>query len=201
MLQKNETIDKTVKALDANNMKTTVVKTAENALSYIASLVDKTTTTGNSGSMTLVDSGIIDFLKSNTDYKEERALHHSVDFYFSSANAITENGEIYEVDGHSNRISALVNGPKKVVIVASCNKIVKDLDVAALRVMKTAAPLNAKRLSRKTPCAVTGECIALKTGKRCESEERICSNTLIMEKQTAKDRVEVVLITDENWGY
>lgn len=201
MLENKELINKTVKALDANNMKTTVLKTAIEATKYLASLVSKDTTTGNGGSMTLVHSGIIDFLKDNTDYKEDRNIHHAVDYYFASANAITEDGEIYQVDGHSNRISCLVNGPKKVVIIASANKIVKDLDEAKLRMMKIAAPLNAKRLSRKTPCAITGECIALKTGKRCDSDERICSNTLIMEKQVAKDRVEVILITDENWGY
>lgn len=196
-----ELIDKTAKALEANNMKVTVVKTADDAIKYISTLVNKNTTTGNGGSMTLAQSGMLDYLKNNTDYKEDRNAHHSVDFYFSSANAITENGEIYQVDGHSNRISALVNGPAKVIIISSANKIVKDLEEAKLRMMKIAAPLNAKRLNRKTPCSVTGECIALKTGKRCESEERICSNTLIMEKQTGKGRVEVVLITDENWGY
>ena len=66
--------------------------------------------------------------------------------------------------------------------------------------MTVAAPKNAIRLNKKTPCAVTGECIALKTGKRCDSPDRICSNTLIMEKQTVKDRITVILV-DEPLGY
>lgn len=201
MLINEQILNKTIASLEKNNMKVISLKNSREAIDYIKTIVNSNTTTGNGGSMTLVDSGIISYLEKNTKYQEDRSTHHSIDCYFTSANAITENGQIYQVDGHSNRISAIVNGPKKVIIVASVNKIVKDEEEAKYRVMKIAAPKNAARLSRKTPCCTIGECIALTTGKRCESPERICSNTLIMEKQTAKDRITVVLVTDEALGY
>lgn len=84
-------------------------------------------------------------------------MNFSTDAYFTSANAITENGELYNVDGNSNRIAAIAYGPESVIVVAGYNKIVKNLDEAINRVKSTAAPANTVRLNCKTYCNETGD--------------------------------------------
>lgn len=194
-------IENTVTALKQNNMNVIVVKTVEDVINELKNIIPQNATTGHGGSMTIEKSDIENYLKSNSKYTSDRKLHPSVDYYLASANAITEDGKIYQVDGFSNRVACLSNGPGKVIIIASTNKIVKNEDEAKHRVMTIAAPKNAIRLNRNTPCAKTGECIALKTGKRCLSPDRICSNTLVMEWQLIKDRVTVILVTDKKLGY
>lgn len=109
----------------------------------------------------------------------------------SSANAITENGELYNVDGNSNRVAALVYGPDSVIVVAGYNKIVPDIDAAVQRVKKVAAPINAVRLHCETPCAKVGECM------NCHSEGRICCNYVVSAQQRHKNRIKVVLVGEE----
>lgn len=212
------TIEKTIAALEKNNMIALYAKTAEQAKEIVLSLIPEKATCASGGSVTLGEIGVLDALKSekyayidrgapglSAEQREqamERAMH--ADFYLSSANAITENGELYQVDGNSNRVSALLYGPKKVIIVAGINKIVKDLDAAVLRVKTVAAPKNAKRLSCETYCAHTGHCIALDReggmGDGCDSPSRICANHVVMARQRHTGRVTVVLV-EETLGY
>ena len=108
----------------------------------------------------------------------------SADCYLASANAITESGEIFNVDGNSNRVAAIAYGPARVLLVVGSNKIVRDLDEAQMRLETFAAPANAKRLSCKTPCAVTGKC------EHCHSPARICcSYTCLLYTSTPKRRM------------
>ncbi|HBA56184.1 MAG TPA: lactate utilization protein C, partial [Syntrophorhabdus aromaticivorans] len=93
------------------------------------------------------------------------------DLFLSSANAITEHGDIVNIDGFGNRVSAMIFGPKKVIIIAGYNKIVPDVPAALDRIKRVAAPMNAKRLNLSLPCAETGHC------HDCTSEERICRVT------------------------
>ena len=116
------------------------------------------------------------------------------DVYLLSANAITENGELYNVDGNSNRVAALAFGPDSVIVVAGYNKIVADLPAAVERVKKIAAPANATRLHCKTPCAAVGECMD------CHSDGRICCNYLVSAQQRHQDRIKVILV-GEPLGY
>ena len=124
--------------------------------------------------MTLKEIGLIDALKNQGyDYWDRADIKDPADYpaffrksltadvYLSSSNAITENGELYNVDGNSNRVAAMLYGPKSVIVVAGINKIVKDLDEAALRVKTVAAPLNTKRLSKETYCAEKGICVKI----------------------------------------
>ena len=129
------------------------------------------------------------------------------DSYITSTNALTEEGEMLNVDGHCNRISAIVHGPKQVVVIVGINKIVKDLDEAVLRVKKFAAPLNAKRLKKNTYCAEHGRCISIedektkyKLGAGCDSEDRICCNYVVSSYQQVKNRIKVVIV-GESFGY
>ena len=116
------------------------------------------------------------------------------DTFLASANAITENGELYNVDGNGNRVSAMIFGPKQVIIVAGLNKIVTDLHAAVERLETVASPANCVRLGRNTPCAKTGRC------GHCLSPDRICNDYVIMAHQRDKDRIKVIFIADE-FGY
>ena len=116
------------------------------------------------------------------------------DSFLSSSNAITENGELYNVDGNGNRVAAMIYGPKQVVVVVGVNKIVNDIDEAVARVVKVAAPKNTVRLERATPCVKTGVC------GHCRSEDRICCSYVTLAQQRVPDRIKVVIV-DEELGY
>ena len=206
-------IEKTMEALKKNKLAVYYAENREEAKKIALSLVEKGAVCASGGSVTLAETGIIDALKSE-DYRYidrfapgitpegrvaamEKAMH--ADVYFSSANAITEKGEIYNVDGNSNRVTALIYGPKSVVIVAGINKLVENLDAAITRVKTIAAPKNAARLSCDTPCAKTGHCIAVEGGMTdgCASPARICCNFTVMAQQRHVDRVKVILVGEE----
>lgn len=158
--------------------------------------------------MTLFETGVIDHLRSgrynfldrykegltDSDIKEIYRKSFFADAYFTSSNAITEDGEIYNVDGNGNRVAAMIYGPDKVIIVAGINKIVKDLDEAIERNREMAAPANAKRLNKNTPCAKIGYCMD------CTSADRICRNYVLIKNQGRKDRMYVIFV-NKNLGY
>ena len=141
-----------------------------------------------------------------TQEQKEEAMRaaFSADFYLASANAITEDGELYNVDGNSNRVAALLYGAKNVIVVAGVNKLVKNLDEAVLRVKTIAAPKNAARLSCNTPCAKLGHCISLERNggmtDGCKTPARICANFTVMAYQRHASRTKVILV-DESLGY
>ena len=117
----------------------------------------------------------------------------------------TERGELYNVDGNSNRVAAILYGPKSVIVVAGCNKIVPDLAAAVRRVKAKAAPENCTRLSCETFCRKTGECVSLRQESSempegCRSEARICCNYVVSAYQRQQGRIKVVLV-GEPLGY
>ena len=206
-------IEKTMEALKKNKMAVYYAENREEAKKIALSLIEKGAVCASGGSVTLTETGIIDALKGE-DYRYidryapdltpeervaamEKAMH--ADVYLSSANAITEKGEIYNVDGNSNRVSALLYGPKSVIIVASINKLVENLDAAVTRVKTITAPKNAARLSCDTPCAKLGHCIAVDGGMTdgCASPARICCNFTVMAQQRHVERVKVILVGEE----
>jgi hypothetical protein len=172
-------------------------------------------TVTHGGSMTLTECGIPEMLRSGDyQYLDRSAVSdpteiylkgYGADVFLSSSNAITENGELYNVDGNSNRISALCFGPKKVIIVAGINKIVPTINDAILRVKTVAAPMNATRLKCSTYCAKAGKCISLTKANPemtdgCGSDSRICRNYLISGAQRDPERITVIIVK-ENLGY
>lgn len=199
-------VKRTMKNLEKNNFSASYVDTKEEALTLIKTLVDSESKTSVGGSETLLESGILSYIKECTKFSPDYRDAYDADFYLSSANAITEHGEVYQVDGRSNRISAILFGPKKVILVVGINKIVRNVKDAVERVKTMAAPANTIRLCKDTPCAKTGECIApvcsadhlMALG--CDSDERICCNSLIMAKQREKDRI-IVILVGEDCGY
>ncbi len=211
-------IAKTVENLKKNNMETFLVKNREEALSLALSMIPEGAVCASGGSVTLTECGVIAALKAGNytyldrndpaltqEEKDEMVMRaQCCDVYLSSSNAITEEGELYNVDGNSNRVSNLLFGPKQVIIVAGVNKVVKDLDEAVVRVKTIAAPLNCKRLHCNTYCAKEGKCVSLVQGgnmpKGCASDDRICVNYTVMARQRKKDRVKVILV-EEELGY
>lgn len=208
-------IEKTIKALEKNNMQVYFVADAAEAKAKVLSLIPEGATVANGGSMTLVDTGILDAVKSGSYRYLDRNLQGlsekeksmrlgeimTCDYFLSSSNAITENGELYNVDGTSNRVNALLYGPKNVIIVAGVNKIVPDLASAVRRVKEIAAPKNCRRLNCNTYCFHKGHCVSLDRGgdmaDGCDSDSRICCNYTVMASQRLHDRVKIVLVNEE----
>ena len=159
------------------------------------------------GSVTLRQTGLIEALEKRnikliltatapvSDEERLEAIRKgfSTDIFLSSTNAVTEDGKIFNVDATGNRVGAMFVGPKKVLIVAGVNKIVKDIEAAEKRLKEWAAPQNAKRLGRKTPCVETGVCAD------CSSPDRICNIYVTLAKKPARTDVTIILV-GENLG-
>lgn len=199
-------IEKVMENLRQNRMKPYYAENSEKAQDIVRELVkyDKLITSG--GSMTLKECGITDMLmnefgssyldrsagKDNREAVEEIMRKAFVsDTFLSSTNALTEDGELYNVDGNGNRVSAMIFGPKQVIVVVGVNKIVKDLAEAVERVEKVAAPKNTVRLERATPCVKTGVC------GHCRSEDRICCSYVTLAQQRVPDRIKVIIVNEE----
>lgn len=198
-------VQRTIENLKKNNMNGYFVEDEKEAIKKIEELLTEGDTVSVGGSMTLFETGVIELLRKGKynfldryqegltpeDIKEMYRKSFSADAYLTSSNAITEDGELYNVDGRGNRVAAMIYGPDKVIIVAGVNKIVKDLDEAIERNRQWAAPANAKRLNKNTPCAKTGYCMD------CNSEDRICNEYVLIRKQTDKERIHVIIVNKE----
>ncbi len=201
-------IYETAKALEKKEFKVRCFETAKEAKKALLEIIPKKATVGAGGSMTLVGMGILDdlHLRGNKVFstyiakiegsnpEDARNGGINADVYLSSANAITEKGEIYNTDMNGNRVAALFYGPEKVFIVAGKNKIVKSRSKARKRVKTVAGPLNTKRLKMNTPCFLTGKCAD------CGSIDRICRTTVIQE-YAPRDREINVFLINEDLGY
>ncbi len=212
----NERIEKTMKNLEKNNMNAYYVDTKEEVIPLIEKIVEEGSSVAVGGSVSLNEAGVFEHLRSGRYNFIDRyapglttdeiydvfVKSMGVDAYFCSTNAVTENGELYNVDGNANRISAIAFGPKKVVVIVGVNKIVKDIDEAIKRVKTVAAPKNAVRLSCKTFCAIKGHCVDMEggIGKGCDSPERLCRHYLVSEKQKYVGRINVIFV-NETLGY
>lgn len=208
-----EKIGKVLAALEKNNMQGIYADKISDVVPKIKELISPGETVSVGGSVSLFESGVIDLLRSGNynfldryadgltpdDIREIYIKSFSADTYFLSANAITENGELYNVDGNSNRVAALVFGPKSVIVVAGINKIVKDIDAAITRVKTITAPKNCTRLNCDTYCNKTGKCTAAdkQDFSGCPSDNRICCNYVVSSHQRIKNRIKVILVGEE----
>lgn len=197
-------IEKTILNLEKNNMKGYYAKNNDELISIIEDIAKEGEMVSVGGSMTLFETKVIDFLRSGrynfldryeenltpADMKEIYRKSFYADTYIASTNAITEEGEIFNVDGNGNRIAAMLYGPDKVILVVGVNKIVKDLDEAIKRNKYVAAPANAKRLNTATPCAKVGQCMD------CKSDDRICCEYSVIKRQRSANRMHVIFIND-----
>lgn len=216
----NERIERVIAALRKNNMQGIYVPCINDITKTVKDLLFEDATIAAGGSVSLKESGVWELINSG-DYQffdrnregitpeEKQEVFRKVigaDFYFCSTNALTENGELLNVDGFANRIAAIAFGPKKVIMIVGANKIVPTLDDAFLRVKKVAAPKNCVRLGINSPCAKLGHCVSLLKSDNpaftdgCDFERRICANYLVSGRQQVKDRITVILC-GEDLGY
>lgn len=201
-------VSRTIENLKKHNINGYHVTSPAEAITVIESIVSIGSTVSVGGSMTLFETGVIEHLRtgryefwdryedglSPADIRKLFQKSFMADAYFSSVNAITEDGWIVNVDGVGNRVAAMIYGPDKVILVVGTNKIVKDTDEAQARIKAFAAPANVARLSRNTPCAITGYCT------NCKSDQRICNAYTTLGMQGDPNRMYVIFI-DGNFGY
>jgi len=199
-------------ALESNNFEVFVADGIKEAKDIVLKkIIPKTEAKSVSwgGSVTFIATGLYQALKESSDMKvldtydknlspdetlERRRQSLLVDLYLTGTNAVTESGQLVNLDATGNRIGGITFGPKHVIILVGRNKITADLDEALFRVKNYAAPVNTMRLEKKTPCAKTSYC------EECKSPDRICNTWTITEKSFPKGRVKVVLI-DEDLGF
>ncbi|WP_066503333.1 lactate utilization protein [Abyssisolibacter fermentans] len=200
--------ERTIENLKKGNINGYFLQDEKEAIETIESIVKEGATVSVGGSMTLFETGILDYLRngkykfldryqeglSKEDIKEIYRKTFFADAYFTSVNALTEQGEIYNVDGNGNRVAATLYGPDKVIFIVGINKLVSEMKYAVERNENLAAPANAKRLNKQTPCTKTGICM------NCLSKERICRKYVVIKGDMDKDRMHVIII-NKNLGY
>jgi L-lactate utilization protein LutB len=200
-----ERMKKTVDKLKAHDFDALVVKTREDAVREIHKYVTPDTKVGVGGSITIRELGILEPLKekgnivydhwaaglSKEQSREIRKSQLTSDLFLSSSNAVTMEGELVNVDGIGNRVGAITFGPKKVIIVAGYNKIVKNVEEAIKRVRNEATPPNSRRLNINVPCAKIGTCVD------CDSPDRSCRVMVIHERKPALTDMLIILVGEE----
>ena len=201
IFKRNELLaQKVIKGLKSRNMEGYYAASKEEALALALSLIPEGSSVTMGGGMSVHEIGLVDALKNGNyhfidrdAYEDRRAamlMAYDADVFLSSANAITEDGVMVNIDGNSNRVSAIAQGPRKVVFIVGMNKVCDDVDGAMKRARNVAAPINAQRFGLATPCAKTGACMD------CKSPDTICCQFLITRFSRHKDRIHVILVND-----
>lgn len=195
--------------LEKNNFEVFMARNAneakEIAMNDIIPKLDiKTVSWG--GSISFVRTGLFHELKDNPNFevintfdqtlsKEEmmdlRRRSLMVDLFITGTNAVTEAGQLVNLDMVGNRVAAMMWGPKNVLLIIGRNKITIDVEEAMFRIKDYAAPVNAMNLDKKTPCRKTGVC------QDCSSPDRICNYWTIMEKSFVKNRIKIILVNED----
>ena len=181
--KRNEQLAKTViKGLQSRNMSGYYAEDKEAALKQALELIPEGSTIAMGGCMSAGEIGLISALeagnyhyidRSKMDARAGLMAAYDADIFLSSANAITSDGVMVNIDGNSNRVSCIAQGPRKVIFIVGMNKVCADLDSAMKRARNVAAPINAQRFDIKTPCKETGKCFD------CKSPDTICCQFLI----------------------
>ena len=191
---------KVIEGQTSRNMTGNYAADKEAALQLALSLIPEGSTVTMGGGMSVHEIGLPEALKKGNynfidrdEMKDKRAAMlaaYDADFFLMSTNAMTEDGILVNIDGNSNRVSALAQGPRKVIIVAGMNKVCNDVDGAMKRARNVAAPINAQRFGLDTPCSKTGACM------NCKSPDTICCQFLITRYSKHAGRIHVILVND-----
>ena len=206
-LRNERLAERMIKNLNRRNMEAFYCKTSEEAIQKVLELIPDGSSITWGGSMTIRDMGIPDALRKKGKYEvldrdlvegnEEKVQMYvrafTTDVYLSSANAISEDGVIVNIDGNGNRVAAITWGPKKVIFIIGLNKVAQTVEAALARARSTASPTNAARFDIKTPCQVDGVC------HNCNSPESICNYVHFL-RNSPRGKHTVILV-DENLGY
>jgi L-lactate utilization protein LutB len=194
-----------VENLKKNKFDAYFVESVEQMKELVATMVPQGASVAVGGSMTLFETGLIEWLRQqpvtfHDRYNPENDVQvmfrnaFTSDIFVTSTNAVTMEGELLNVDGSGNRTAAMIFGPKKVLVIAGINKLVKNMAEAEQMIKRTARPMNNERLNTNNPCRLVGECT------ECISESRICSVFVRMARSQIRDRICVILV-NENLGY
>ena len=195
---------KVIEGLASRNMTGYYAADKAEALRIALGLIPEGSSVTMGGAMSAHEIGLVEAVKGgNYDfidrdkYPDRRAAAlagYGADVFLSSVNAMTEDGVLINIDGNANRVSAIANGPAKVIFIVGMNKVCRDVDTAMKRARCVAAPINAQRFGLSTPCAKTGSCM------NCKSPDTICCQFLITRYSRHKDRIHVILVND-NLGF
>ena len=190
-----------IKGLESRNMSGYYAASREEALRQALVLIPEGGTVTMGGGMSVHEIGLVDALKAGNynfidrdqcqDKRAAMLAAYDADVFLSSANAITQDGVMVNIDGNSNRVSAIAQGPKRVVFIVGMNKVCDDLDGAMKRARNVAAPINAQRFGLSTPCSKTGKCMD------CKSPDTICCQFLITRFSRHPGRIHVILVNDD----
>ncbi len=201
IVKRNELLaQKVIKGLESRNMSGYYAASKEDALKLALTLIPEGSSVTMGGAMSAHEIGLVDALKAGNynfidrdAYEDKRAAMlaaYDADVFLSSTNAMTDDGILVNIDGNSNRVSAICQGPKKVLFIVGMNKVCGDLDGAMKRARNVAAPTNAQRFGLSTPCAKTGKCMD------CKSPDTICCQFLITRFSRHAGRIHVILVND-----
>ena len=205
IVKRNELLAQTViRGLQSRNMSGYYAANKEEALAKALELIPKGATVTMGGGMSVHEIGLTDALKQGdyhfidrdkeADKRAAMLMAYDADVYLAGANAITQDGVMVNIDGNSNRVSAIAQGPKKVIFIVGMNKVCDDVDGAMKRARNVAAPINAQRFGLSTPCTKTGTCM------NCKSPDTICCQFLITRFSRHPGRIHVILVND-NLGF
>ena len=203
VFRRNELLaQRVIKGLKSRNMTGYYAASKEEALSCALSLIPSGSSVTMGGGESVHEIGLPQALKAADDmtfidrdeYEDKRAAMlaaYDADVFLSSVNAMTEDGILVNIDGNANRVSAIAQGPKKVIFVVGMNKVCDDVDGALKRARNVAAPINVQRFGLSTPCTKTGSCI------NCKSPDTICCQFLFTRYSRHADRIHVILVNDD----
>ena len=205
IIKRNELLaQKVIKGLESRNMSGYFASNKEEALKKALELIPEGSSISMGGAMSAHEIGLVEALKegeyhfidrdATTDKRAAMLAAYDADFFLSSANAITEDGVMINIDGNANRVSAIAQGPKHVIFIVGMNKVCPDVDSAMKRARNIAAPTNAQRFGLSTPCAKTGSCMD------CKSPDTICCQFLMTRYSRHEGRIHVILVND-NLGF
>lgn len=193
-----------IKSLEARNMEGFYAATKEEALKKALELIPEGASVAWGGSMSIQEIGLKEALCRGNyrEYnredartpEEKRAVElatYDCDYFLTSANAVSEDGVIVNIDGNANRVSAIAYGPRNVLMIVGMNKIVKDIDAAVSRARNEAAPINVQRFGLHTPCSQTGMCFD------CKQPDTICCQFLITRYSKHKGRIKIILVNED----
>ena len=201
MVKRNELLaQKTIKGLESRNMNGYYAASKEEALKTALSLIPEGSSIAMGGAMSVREIGLVDTVKNGNysfidrdkaeDKRAAMLAGYDADVFLSSANAMTDDGILVNIDGNANRVSAICQGPKKVIFIVGMNKVCDDLDGAMKRARSVAAPINAQRFGLNTLCSKTGKCMD------CKSPDTICCQFLITRFSRHAGRIHVILVND-----
>ena len=190
---------KVIKGLESRNMTGYYAADREEALKKALELIPEGSTVTMGGAMSAVEIGLVDALMNgNYDFLDRNQMEpreallkgYDADVFLTSANAMTEDGVMVNIDGNANRVSYIANGPKKIVAIVGMNKVCDDVDGAMKRARAVAAPTHAQRFEINTPCKKTGSCA------NCKSPDTICCQFLVTRYSRHAGRIHVILVND-----